>query len=72
MRHELKALLCARLCRSRESKTLPPRIGCCLLGSPSTGKDDRLRNYSRPGPKSGWEATSPLHSSYYRVSFPAV
>ena len=51
--HELKALLCACLRRSRESKTLPPRIGCGLLGSPSIGKDDRLRNYSRPGPKSG-------------------
>ena len=51
--HELKALLCACLRRSRESKTLPPRIGCGLLGSPSTGKDDRLRNYSPPGPKSG-------------------
>ena len=53
VRHELNALLCARLRSSRESKTLPPRIGCGLLGSHSTGKDDRLRNYSPPGPKSG-------------------
>ena len=28
-------------------------LGCGLLGSPNTGKDDRIRNYSRPGPKSG-------------------
>ena len=43
----------AHACAGPGSKTLPPRIGCGPLGSPSTGKDDRLRNYSRPGPKSG-------------------
>ena len=50
---ELNALLCAYLRRSRASRTMPPHIGCSLLGSPRTSMDDRLRKYSRPGPKSG-------------------
>ena len=50
---ELNALLCAYLRRSRANRTLPPRIGRSLLGSPRTSTDDRLRKYSRPGPKSG-------------------
>ena len=54
------------------AKHCPLALGAAFWAAPVQARMIASGITAGPVPSRGWEATSPLHSSYYRVSFPTV